>query len=1097
MRRIFLLIVLGSAVAAGEPGEWRVVMVGCADYPALKQTVTPEVYERSVRLRGPVNDVELMKTTLMERLSVPEGRIAVLAGWPEDPAKRPTRANILAALDGLCAAAREGDRVVVYMAGHGSQQPDDDGDEPDSLDEVFLPADCGDWNEAAGIANAITDDEIGTKLRSIRDKGAVAWLVMDCCHAGSMSRGDELRGARERRLAPGTLGVPAGRRGGRPASRGRELGDGSDMRGIVGLYASQSGRSAPELEFSGGGESKVHGLFTSVLATQLRRAGPAVTFGELHASLVAAYEAIPYHGTVPQVDGDLALRLTGEREADGPRLHIKRTDRGLVLNAGRLYGIEPDTVLEVFEPGALGDASRKLGLVRVSSVDFASSACEPRKDGARLFAPAEGTVYPALVQTAPVRARKLMVRPVDRAGSPVAKLPDLFSRTFGGERKQWALAGDGSDADWLLVVDGDDYSLEPGRGGGVRLSSGELERDLADLFRVENLRRLGASGCAQLPPELHVDLMVEREGGWGALGAAETVRPGEEMSVEIENRTGLTYDLWVFHLDAHHGIHVVFPAEGGQPRLGAADTKRIRRGPFQVNDRMFGAEQLLVFAVPRADGDEYIDLSFLAQRPLEVTLRGAEPSGVAGMLRDLAFGEQMRSWDDDPQQMATAIRSWRVGWEAGPPAPLEDPTPVLRARHAVDAVAAVEKRPLRQATQKERLRDPELSELYRTCAPAVVVVHTKVGRGTGFVVDDKGHVVTNNHVIASGSGYGKRATAMVSILSGSVGADGFMAPADASVPAEIIAADPDHDLALLRVVDPGALKDIRPLKLAGSESKPLETCFMIGHPGGGLLWTARMGKVAGKGRIPHDMADTLSAILCAAPADKESIQKQLAAMTPLLIAMSDCHSTPGDSGGPLLNPKGEVIAVTFAGPAEERQNKFVYHIHLDELRRFLEARPPADAPAPARVPDPWEIGPNVKLMRSSGAGPLDVLVAGEQDVRDVLIDVDGSTAPADEADDTVRQLVEKRGFDAELVLQRRDDRVVVFYDADNDGAFDLILIDWDEDEHADVRIRSAGSGAWEADDQVSLPLLSTDYLTFCRTQEERQAAIAKIRFVMK
>jgi len=118
-------------------------------------------------------------------------------------------------------------------------------------------------------------------------------------------------------------------------------------------------------------------------------------------------------------------------------------------------------------------------------------------------------------------------------------------------------------------------------------------------------------------------------------------------------------------------------------------------------------------------------------------------------------------------------------------------------------------------------------------------------------------------------------------------------------------------------------------------------------------------------------------------------------------------------------------------------------------------------------------------------------------VRDVLIDIDGDTVAADDSEGTVRQLVEKRGFDAELVLHRRDDRTIAFYDTDNDATFDLILIDWDEDEHADVRLRARANGAWEGDESVSVPFLSTAYLSICRTDERREAAIRKVRFVLR
>ena len=59
--------------------------------------------------------------------------------------------------------------------------------EPDGLDEVFLPADVGRWQEG-NLNGAIMDDQIGKWLAQMRDKGADVWIVFDCCHSGSMSR---------------------------------------------------------------------------------------------------------------------------------------------------------------------------------------------------------------------------------------------------------------------------------------------------------------------------------------------------------------------------------------------------------------------------------------------------------------------------------------------------------------------------------------------------------------------------------------------------------------------------------------------------------------------------------------------------------------------------------------------------------------------------------------------------------------------------------------------------------------------------------------------------------------------------------------------
>src|SRR5438552_1964752 len=43
--------------------------------------------------------------------------------------------------------------------------------------------------ELHGPENVIKDDQVGAWLDRLRDKGASVWIVFDCCHAGTMTRG--------------------------------------------------------------------------------------------------------------------------------------------------------------------------------------------------------------------------------------------------------------------------------------------------------------------------------------------------------------------------------------------------------------------------------------------------------------------------------------------------------------------------------------------------------------------------------------------------------------------------------------------------------------------------------------------------------------------------------------------------------------------------------------------------------------------------------------------------------------------------------------------------------------------------------------------
>src|SRR5262245_58254745 len=119
------------------------LLVGCSEYPELRKALG-EVYEREHALRGPAKDVELVKETLRRVMPLAPAHTTVLAGWPDDLRARPTYNNIRDALVRLAHEAHAGDQVIVYLAGHGSQQRVQrikTDEEPDGLEEIFLPAD--------------------------------------------------------------------------------------------------------------------------------------------------------------------------------------------------------------------------------------------------------------------------------------------------------------------------------------------------------------------------------------------------------------------------------------------------------------------------------------------------------------------------------------------------------------------------------------------------------------------------------------------------------------------------------------------------------------------------------------------------------------------------------------------------------------------------------------------------------------------------------------------------------------------------------------------------------------------------------------------
>ncbi|MDI7274967.1 MAG: trypsin-like peptidase domain-containing protein [Anaerolineae bacterium] len=169
-----------------------------------------------------------------------------------------------------------------------------------------------------------------------------------------------------------------------------------------------------------------------------------------------------------------------------------------------------------------------------------------------------------------------------------------------------------------------------------------------------------------------------------------------------------------------------------------------------------------------------------------------------------------------------------------------------------------------------------LVALYRQASPGIVNIKvwlrrgslTGQGAGSGFVFDNKGHIVTNNHVVT-----GARQVTVV-----------FHNGLEAE--ATVVGLDPHSDLAVLKVDN--LPEGVHPLSLGDSDRVVVgETVIAIGNPFGvGSSMTS--GIVSGVGRTIESGATPFSI--------PHAIQ-------------TDAAINPGNSGGPLLNLKGEVIGV--------------------------------------------------------------------------------------------------------------------------------------------------------------------------------------------
>ena len=141
------------------------------------------------------------------------------------------------------------------------------------------------------------------------------------------------------------------------------------------------------------------------------------------------------------------------------------------------------------------------------------------------------------------------------------------------------------------------------------------------------------------------------------------------------------------------------------------------------------------------------------------------------------------------------------------------------------------------------------------------------GSGSGFVWDNRGHIVTNNHVVSGAS------SAQVRLSDGR------------DVPATLVGVSPAHDLAVIKI-DVEKLPGALPIA-SSSDLRVGQLTLAIGNPFG-LDWTLTTG--------------IISALDRALPAEDGR------ALIEHLI-QTDAAINPGNSGGPLLDSAGRLIGV--------------------------------------------------------------------------------------------------------------------------------------------------------------------------------------------
>lgn len=120
-----------------------------------------------------------------------------------------TKAGIVTAFKKLTDKCKTGDIVYMQFSGHGQLVTDVNGDEQDGWDEAWIPYDAYlEYGRKDRGEKHLIDDEINVLLTGIRNKigdSGKLLVVVDACHSGDSSRGDEdevIRGVKDEFVIP-------------------------------------------------------------------------------------------------------------------------------------------------------------------------------------------------------------------------------------------------------------------------------------------------------------------------------------------------------------------------------------------------------------------------------------------------------------------------------------------------------------------------------------------------------------------------------------------------------------------------------------------------------------------------------------------------------------------------------------------------------------------------------------------------------------------------------------------------------------------------------------------------------------------------------
>ena len=202
------------------------------------------------------------------------------------------------------------------------------------------------------------------------------------------------------------------------------------------------------------------------------------------------------------------------------------------------------------------------------------------------------------------------------------------------------------------------------------------------------------------------------------------------------------------------------------------------------------------------------------------------------------------------------------------------------------------------------------TEAYNKVAPAAVVVSSKSvtqgyfmqtqeveGIGSGFIINEEGYILTNYHVV-------KGAQEISVTLSN-----------DVTTTAQIVNYDENQDVAMIKITDE-SVKIPATVELGDSDSlQPGEEVIAIGTP------------------LSTELSSTVTKGIISATSRSVAVQSGVT----MNLIQTDAAINAGNSGGPLVNTKGEVVGINSSKISGEAVEGIGFSIPINDIKDKIES----------------------------------------------------------------------------------------------------------------------------------------------------------------